>query len=294
MNPKYPIYIVSKGRYEQTTRLTAKSLEEMKINYNIIVDKSEYNNYLSVTDDKYGTVLIQPQRYYDEYDMFWKDSNKITGPGAARNYAWDHSIENNHSWHWVMDDNIAGFARLNRNQKLKCISASIFKAMEDFVERYTNVAMAGPNYRFFASQNSKLPPYSLNTRIYSCNLIRNDTPYRWRGRYNEDTDLSLRMLKDGWCTIQFYAFLQNKIGTQSLKGGNTDQFYSKEGTYLKSKMLLDMHPDLTVLVNKFGRAHHYVDYTPFRKNKLKRKENLTISKDVNEYGMKLIEIKHNK
>jgi len=44
-------------------------------------------------------------------------------------------------------------------------------------------------------------------------LIRNDVPYRWRGRYNEDTDLSLRMLKDRWCTIQFNAFLQGKAAT---------------------------------------------------------------------------------
>jgi|TARA_R110002110_G_scaffold27835_6_gene100643 hypothetical protein len=285
MIPKYPIYIVSKGRYD--TRYTAKSLEEMKCPYNIIVDATEVDEYTKATDERYGNVIIQPQKYYDDYDMFWEDTNKVTGPGAARNFAWDHSIEKGFDFHWVMDDNIQGFARLNRNKKYKVTSASIFRAMEDFVDRYENIAMAGPNYRFFASQNSKLPPFSMNTRIYSCNLIRNDTPYRWRGRYNEDTDLSLRMLKDNWCTVQFYAFLQNKVGTQQVKGGNTEQFYSKEGTYLKSKMLLDMHPDLTKLVYKFGRPHHFVDYTPFRKNKLKRKDNITVSKGINEYGMRL-------
>lgn len=285
MIPKYPIYIVSKGRYD--TRYTAKSLEQMKCPYNIIVDETEVDQYLKATDERYGNVIIQPQKYYEEYDMFWEDSNKVTGPGAARNFAWDHSIEKGFDFHWVMDDNIQGFARLNRNKKYKVISPSIFRAMEEFVDRYENIAMAGPNYRFFASQNSKLPPFSMNTRIYSCNLIRNDTPYRWRGRYNEDTDLSLRMLKDNWCTVQFYAFLQNKIGTQQVKGGNTEQFYSKEGTYLKSKMLLDMHPDLTKLVYKFGRPHHFVDYTPFRKNKLKRKKDITVEKGINEYGMRL-------
>ena len=181
MFPKYPIYIVSKGRAD--TRLTAKALEEMKCQYYIIVDKTEYSTYKEVTNDLYGTVLEQPQKYYDDYDMFWDDGNKVTGPGAARNYAWDHSImHGDYKFHWVMDDNIGGFVRLNRNTKLKCTSPSIFKAMEDFVERYDNIAMAGPNYRFFASQNSAMPPYIKNTRIYSCNLIRNDTPYRWRGR----------------------------------------------------------------------------------------------------------------
>ena len=289
MIPKYPIYVVSKGRYEPNTRLTARSLEEMKCPYNIIVNENEFDQYQNATDKRYGTVLIQPQKYFDEYDMFWNDDNKVTGPGAARNFAWDHSIENGHEFHWVMDDNIQGFARLNRNEKLLVKSPSIFRAMEDFCYRYSNIAMAGPNYRFFASQNSKLPPYSMNTRIYSCNLIRNDTPYRWRGRYNEDTDLSLRMLKDGWCTVQFYAFLQNKVGTQQIKGGNTDQFYSKEGTYLKSKMLLDMHPDVTKLVYKFGRPHHYVNYSGYRQ-KLKLKNNITVKKGINEYGMKLVTI----
>lgn len=32
-------------------------------------------------------------------------------------------------------------------------------------------------------------------RAFPCILIQNDIPFRWRGRYNEDTDLSLRALK---------------------------------------------------------------------------------------------------
>src|SRR5207245_2694711 len=94
----------------------------------------------------------------------------------------------------------------------------------------------------------KYPAFEMNTRVYSCNLIRNDIPYRWRGRYNEDTDLSLRILKDGFCTVQFWAFLQNKLGTQRLAGGNTAEFYEVEGTGPKSDMLQRMHPDVTRLV----------------------------------------------
>ena len=108
-----------------------------------------------------------------------------------------------------------------------------------------------------------------------------DRPYRWRGRYNEDTDLSLRVLKDGWCTLQFNAFLQGKEPTtndsKQQKGGNTEQFYSKEGTYNKSKMLYDMHPDVVRMVWKFGRCHHYVDYNVFKHN-LIRKKGLKIKK----------------
>ena len=52
-----------------------------------------------------------------------------------------------------------------------------------------------------------LPAFKASTRIYSCIPIDNALPFRWRGRYNEDTDLSLRVFKAGLCMIQFNAFL---------------------------------------------------------------------------------------
>lgn len=81
-----------------------------------------------------------------------------------------------------MDDNIQGFFRMHRNVRIKAQTPAVFSAMEDFVLRYANVAMAGPNYTMFAFGASALPPYITNTRIYSCNLIRNDVSFRWRGR----------------------------------------------------------------------------------------------------------------
>ena len=287
-NPKYPIYIVSKGRWD--TRLTSKALESMSVPYYIIVEQHEYDQYASVIEP--AKILVLPKAYLDLYDTFDDlGDTKGKGPGAARNFAWDHSVYLGSDWHWVMDDNIASFNRLNRNLMCKVMFGGIFAAAEDFVDRYTNVAIAGFNYDFFAKAKEPLPPFVLNTRIYSCLLIRNDIPYRWRGRYNEDTDLSLRALKDGWCTIQFNAFLQEKATTQTLKGGNTAEFYEKEGTLPKSKMLEDMHPDIAKVVWKFGRWHHYVDYRRFKGNKLIRKNNIVVRDEVNNYGMKLVEYK---
>jgi hypothetical protein len=159
--------------------------------------------------------------------------------------------------------------------------------MEEFVERYENVAMAGPNYRSFAPQNSNIPPFVTNTRIYSCNLIRNDVPFRWRGRYNEDTILSLDMLKAKWCTVQFNAFLQDKLRTQVIGGGNTAEFYSHEGTAPKSRMLKEIHPDVTDLVWRFGREHHYVDYTRYKDMRLKRRPGLVMPTGDDDHGMKM-------
>jgi len=47
------------------------------------------------------------------------------------------------------------------------------------------------SYTFFLDSKAKAYPFVMNTRMYSIIFIRNDIPYRWRGRYNEDTILSL-------------------------------------------------------------------------------------------------------
>lgn len=283
MNPQFPIYVVTKGRWD--SRLTVKALERMRVPFHLIVEREEYEEYAKVVHpDK---ILVTPDKYNEEYDVFWEDDDPRLGPGAARNFAWEHSMERGFSHHWVMDDNLHAFHRLNRNYKGQVSSGTIFKIMEDFVLRYDNIAISGPNYYSFVKATDGVAPYVKNTRIYSCLLIRNDIPYRWRGRYNEDTDLSLRVLKDGWATLQFNAFLQGKVTTQRMGGGNHEQFYSQDGTYLKSKMLEDMHPDVAKVVWRFNRHHHHVDYKPFKKNPLGKREEWA-GEEINNYGMDII------
>lgn len=288
MNPKYPIYIVSKGRWE--TRLTSKALERINVPYYIVVEAQERDQYAAVIDPH--KVLVLPEKYLHEYDTCDEVGEaRGKGPGAARNFCWEHSLSMGATRHWVMDDNIASFNRLNRNLMVKVTSGAIFRATEDFVDRYHNVAIAGFNYDFFAKAKEPLPAFVMNTRIYSCLLIDNSLSMRWRGRYNEDTDLSLQVLKAGQCTVQFNAFLQEKATTQTMKGGNTDEFYAKEGTLPKSEMIAKLHPDVAEVVWRFNRWHHHVDYTPFKRNALIRREGVVIPEGNNEYGMVLKDIR---
>ena len=293
-NPKYPVYIVSKGRAD--SMFTSRSLSRMCVNHYIVIEPQDETLYEAALDNfnlrDHVTLLIAPF------------SNHGDGPGRARNWAWDHSISIGAAKHWVLDDNINDFYRLHKNQRIRVESGVIFRAAEDFVDRYENVPISGFQYRFFIAPNSYYPPYVKNTRIYSCLLIDNQCKHRWRGRYNEDTDICLRVLKDGDCTIQFNAFMQGKAATQTVKGGNTEEFYHKEGTQdkekwrdgslnpegtiNKSQMLVDLHPDVSRIVWRYGRWHHYVDYTPFKKNQLKLKEGIHIDKKVNNYGMVLV------
>ena len=210
MNPKYPIYIISKGRASKC--LTSRELNIMKVPYKIIIEPQEYDEYCKYHNPDY--LIVTPFQ------------NLGQGSIPVRNFVWEHSINNGHDKHWILDDNIEGFHRLNKNMKPKVTDGTIFKCAEDFTDRYKNVAISGFNYYSFCKSTDKIPPFYLNTRIYSCMLIKNDLTYRWRGKYNEDTDLSLRALKDGWCTILFNAFLAGKVTTQRMKGGNTDSIYN--------------------------------------------------------------------
>jgi len=303
-NPKYPVYIISKGRHE--SMYTSRSLARMHVPHYIAIEPQDEANYEACLDTfgirEYVTLLVAPF------------SNHGDGPGRARNWCWDHSMAMGAKRHWVMDDNITDFYRLHENVRIRVGSGVCFKIMEDFVDRYKNVKIAGPQYRFFCAPNQKYPPYVKNTRIYSCLLIENDCKHRWRGRYNEDTDICLNVLKDGDCTVQFNAFLQGKGATQTLKGGNTEEFYHKEigydaetgeaiqadetlevkdrynvaGTVAKSQMLVDMHPDVAKMVFRYGRWHHHVNYEPFKKLPLKYTDGIDIPKGVNNYGMRLI------
>lgn len=181
MNPNYPVYIISKGRWE--SRLTVKALIKINIPFKIVVEPQEYDNYAAVINPE--NILILPF------------SNLGQGSIPVRNWVWEHSINIGAEQHWILDDNIRWFGRLNQNLKNYVDSGTIFKAAEDFTDRYENIALSGFQYEMFTPRKETTRPFILNTRIYSCILIKNNIPYRWRGRYNEDTDLSLRVLKDG-------------------------------------------------------------------------------------------------
>jgi len=48
MNPQYPIYIVSKGRWD--SRLTSKALESIKVPYHIVIIKRKWRRWQHSVD----------------------------------------------------------------------------------------------------------------------------------------------------------------------------------------------------------------------------------------------------
>lgn len=281
---RYPICIPSKGRAD--CQMTGKLLDKMGVSYKFFVEETEGDWYIEhLGEDK---VIVMPFHDLGE------------GSIPARNFIWDWAEKNNHKRHWVVDDNINMFTRCSNNRRLQVRGGGYFNAMEDFVDRYENIAIAGPHDQGFMPDRVKSPPFLLNSRVYSCSLIDTSLPYRWRGRYNEDTDLCLRMLKDGYCTVLFRALLMNKMTTHSgangrtsaMKGGNTDNVYNTNDYRLNfAKSLKRQHPDVVKIVWKFNRWHHSVDYSIFKRNKLVLKEGIVKTCNNNEYNMELVKLK---
>ena len=84
-------------------RLTSRALEEMGVDYKIVIEPQELKEYAAVIDPK--KILVLPF------------SNLGQGSIPARNWVWEHSISIGAERHWILDDNIEAFNRLNRNKK---------------------------------------------------------------------------------------------------------------------------------------------------------------------------------
>lgn len=281
-NSRYPVCIPSKGRADCQT--TGKYLDELGVDHWFFVEEHEYDDYCKHNDHK--KVVKMPF------------SNLGQGSIPARNFIWDWAIQKGVKRHWTVDDNIQGFFRTHMTRRLRVAGGGFFNAMEDFVDRYENIAMAGPHNIGFCSIGwSDKKPFHFNSRVYSCILLDTSLPHRWRGRYNEDTDLSLRLLKDGHCTVLFNALLMNKGVTHgakgtAMKGGNTDNVYNTGDHRLAfANSLKEQHPDCVEVVWKYNRWHHQVDYSAFKNNKPILKKNITPVAVGNNYGMRLAKIK---
>lgn len=244
---KYPIYIISKGRYERP--YTANFLMKENIPFTIAVEPQEYEKYCQTIPEKYVAML--------------PFSNLGLGSYPARNWCWEDSIERGYKWHFLFDDNIRGFRRFIKGLRKKCSALEAIICLQDFTERYKNVAMSGWNYTYFVTRTTK-KPFFLNTHVYSGMMIRNAIPYRWRLKYNEDVDLNLQALHDKWCTILLNAYQIEKISTVvKLKGGNQDELYKGNDhgkKALKSYSLQKVWPQYVNVVMKYNRPHHQISW----------------------------------
>ena len=260
--PQYPFYIPTRGRPQH--QLTARKLLRAGITPTLVVEEAEHDAYAAANPD--CRVLAWPQRYMDEYERTPElDPHPTTG--AAHNFAWDHARDAGFTHHWVMDDNILLFKyRTEKGKVLSYPGAKWFYWHEALMNRYQNLAgfSLGLGHTFGAK------PFSINTRLYCAVLYRNDLDrygIKWRRGLNDDTIVSLDILKTGyWCTAESHMLSMLKVGTSRMKripGGMTD-FYADGGFIRKAAEAVRCHPDCVKMVSRYGRVHHQIDYSQFK------------------------------
>jgi len=274
IKPRYPVYVISKSRWKECH--TANFMADDDVDFHLVVEPQEAQKYRN----RYGSERVIETPF----------SNLGLGGIPVRNFVWEHSVTEGHARHWIFDDNIRSIRRWNKGWRIPCDSNPALACVEDFTERYENIAISGLQYVANAVDAETQPPYYLNCHVYSALLIRNDIPYRWRGRYNEDTDLCLQVLSGGWCTVCVNAFLIQKIASMKMKGGNTDELYKGDGRLKMARSLERMWPLVVTTDRRYKRPQHVVHKnwklfgTP-----LKRREDIDWDNmQPNEYGLKLM------
>ena len=249
---KFPIYIISKGRYEKT--LTADNFEKSGLDYFIAVEPQEYDLYCKKLGEK--RVLKLPF------------SNLGVGSYPARNFCWEHARSKGAKYHWLFDDNVQYFCKWinGKRKKIETINDALIY-VESFVLK-NNITIGG-----FEEPNFVVKPpkkaFKINCHVYSAMLIKNNIPYRWRLKYNEDVDLCLQVLHNGGSTASCVYYMADKVSTAAkMKGGNQTELYkgnAPEKNLLKAKMLEAVWPQYAKTVIRFNRHHHLVDWRVFKK-----------------------------
>lgn len=250
---EYPVYIISKGRYEVT--LTADNFEKAGIDYLIAVEPQEYDLYCN----KLGANRVLKLPF----------SNLGLGSYPARNYCWEHAKSKGYKYHWLFDDNIQCFKKWIDGKRKSIEDINLALLFVESYSRKTNIDILGfeePNFVVKAPKKA----FKNNCHVYSAMLIKNSLHYRWRLKYNEDVDLCLQVLHNGGTTASCVYYMADKVSTSvKQKGGNQTELYqgnAPKKNLLKAKMLEAVWPQYAKTVIRFGRHHHLIDWKQFKKN----------------------------
>jgi len=302
ISAKYPIYVISLSRYDYERSLTINWLEKGKVKYYLVVEPFEKEKYAErlreikkENGNVYGELLVGERDYHKE------------GKGSVpvRNFVYHHSkyiIKS--SKHWILDDNIKEYERRNYTIKKTIYGGVTFRVIEDYVDRYVNVRIAGHDYSSFNPPTKNCLPVSY-TKVFSSILISNEFEEDeiWKGKYNEDLDLSIREWIENRPVMLFRNITCNKIKTGKIKGGNQVDIYKNESdnkeddwSYKKAMEIIQRYKDkydglyVSLKEDYIGRKyHHSVKYERFRIPILKEEYKYMKNKvSVNNYNIKLV------
>jgi hypothetical protein len=238
---KYPIYIPSHGRAD--SMLLPPLLKKYKVPFTLVVDESQWE-------------LYKDKGFEPEMLKLPFLNNGTSFP--PRTFITQHSRELGHKRHWQIDDNIRSFKYFDGQDRIKIHPGTALRLIENFCDRWKNVAIYGPNYSSFTIPRMANKPYRKNTHIYSCMCVLNSIPFEWRGPWNEDVDLCLQALAHKYCTIATNFICSEKMATMKTKGGNTTAYQNLDVRAYGARTLVQRWPGVVELANRYGRPHFKV------------------------------------
>lgn len=286
--PRYPVYVTTKDRYQHDRAFTARMLARDGVPFYLTVETPQVEAYRELARG-----LGQSEDCV--LDMGFADLG--LGVSSARNWCLDHSRSIGAARHWQLDDNSAHMYRTFDGDRFYVRCGMALTVIEDFTDRYENVALSGPTYAQFMSTTPA--PFYLNVHVYSCTLINNAIECRWRGPYNEDTDMCLQVLSAQWCTILVNAFLIHKKAAFTTSGkrlveGGMSELYQGDGRLKMARQLERQWPYVVHVDRRFRRPQHIVrgQWRAFD-TPLRRRPDVDFASmpKVDEYGMHLEAVK---
>ena len=220
----YPINIVSFKRANDKCGLTHKYLCKNKINHYLFCEPFEYDEYAKWIDSNYCE-LIQSDENYSETQKF--------GSTPMRNFIMDYWKKDKYERCWILDDNIEGYEVNVQSTKHAINGVAVFTTVEEYVEKYDNVAICSHNIASLVRESDANPVMVRNGKCYSSILISLTEPLLvWSKKYQEDNFISMKALHLGYCNMCFNHVVYKKSTSGSCPGGNRETLYhvNKKGS----------------------------------------------------------------
>lgn len=276
---KYPINILSLGRYTDKTGTTHKLLSKMKIQHYLWVEPQEFKVYESWYNPSYCVLKNCECDYSTTLKM---------GSQCVRNHIieyWENFPTGSPKKIWMLDDNIICYKRMNNGAKTEYEGAGIFTTIEKYTEHLENVKLCSHNLNGDMRQTNSRSVISENGKHYSSLLISLGTGLRFEFKYNEDVIFSLRTIMSGFNSLCFTHINFDKKtsgltsgGNQEIYGNHTDAGYATKFdntlTYLKT---LDIPTKFGKDINDYFLETYKLSIEPEKRNqgiKSKKHHNL--------------------
>lgn len=220
-------------------------------------------------------IVVEPQEA-DAYRGHHRGERFLTLPvndqglPYARQWVKEHATAAGHEWFWMLDDDIAGYYRVERGRCVPAAAGVALEAAQAYALRYPYVGQAALEYQQYAwstRATHTLNGYcdvavAINTKLTAGIAFRPETDLK------VDRDFTLQVLAAGLWTVRActVAFGAPKNGSNP---GGLAPTYAQQGREAKAvEVLCRLWPDIcTPQVKADGRVDAKIQWRAFKPRK---------------------------